>query len=163
MRDIRFRGKRIDNGEWVSGFYGWSMGKHYISVVNVEHPTQTDPGGYYFEKSYDVLEETIGQYTGHSIKGMDLFEDDIVRLEENGEGVDPEDKITFYVVTWIKEWCMFSLLRIEDEYFEYKHGDIDNLDTSMFWTFPLDVEDIGPSQHYLVGDIHSNPELLPPQ
>lgn len=103
------------------------------------------------------------QFTGHQIKGSDLYDGDIVRLEENGEGVDPKDKITYYVCTWIQEWAMFALLRAADEYFEYINEGTEALDTTMFWTFPLDVEDIGPSQHYLCGNIYETPQLIEKQ
>lgn len=152
-RIIKYRGKRINRKEWIYGFYssGEQGGilKHFIADN-------------YWGVHYEVVPETAGQFTGHQIKGVDLYEDDVVRVEENGEGVDPMDKMTWYVVTWIKEWCMFALLRVEDEYPEYKNEGTDGLDTTMFWTFPLDVEDIGPSQHYLCGNIHQHPELLTP-
>ena len=32
MREILFRGKRLDNNEWVEGYYVLDMGKHFILV-----------------------------------------------------------------------------------------------------------------------------------
>lgn len=154
MRDYKFRGQSI-NGDWHYGLLSISQGK-----------SGQPPAGYYISNSagmpwaYHVRPETLGQYTGHNLEYAELYEYDIVRLEENAKGVDPEDKITYYIVTWIKEWCMFSLLRIENEYFEYKHGDVRNLDTLMFWTFPLDIGDADSSKHYLCGNIFDNPELI---
>lgn len=105
-------------------------------------------------------EISIMQFTGHQIGGKDVYESDIIRLEEDAEGVDPEDKITFYVVTWIKEWCMFCLLRVQDEYTDYRQDGISGLDTSMFWTFPLELQNTANSKHYLCGNIFENANLL---
>lgn len=103
---------------------------------------------------------SVMQFTGHQIAGVDLYEGDIVRVEEDANGVDPADRMNWYVVTWIKEWCMFALLRVGGEYQEYIDEGTDGLDTSMFWTFPLDVEDIGFSKHFLCGNIYENENLL---
>lgn len=82
-REIKFRGKRADTLEWVYGYYGWSMGKHYITTIVNESPTWGDPGGCYIENSHDVIPETVGQFTGlFDVENNDIYEDDI--LSENG-------------------------------------------------------------------------------
>lgn len=168
-REIKFRGRDITTGEWV---YGSLVNNLWVYASN--HSLAGKPvceiisSGecYDYEDMQDkelnrtVHPDSVGQFTGHQIKGADLYESDIVRIEENLDGVDPEDRMTWYVVTWIKEWCMFALLRVRDEYNEYVNEGADELDTTMFWTFPLDVEDIGPSQYYLCGNIHEHPELI---
>lgn len=86
MREILFKAKRIDNGEWVEGFYFEFKGKTYITEMR-----QTFMTTYYTEESvvdfnmraYEVEAETICQYTGLTDKkGKKLWENDIVNCHE---------------------------------------------------------------------------------
>lgn len=104
MREILFRGKRVDNGEWVEGDLLRSRGKCYIH----EH---IDPFDYLgelsgFIKMYEVVPETVGQFTGLTDKnGKKIFEGDRI-LSEYG---------TIGVVEWNNEECSF-LVNIGDDY-----------------------------------------------
>ncbi len=82
MRDILFRGKRIDTGEWVEGclFYDPDLEEAQITgfeYYNGETGLERDQ---FCER---VDPDTVGQYTGmEDTNGKKIFEGDIVQDED---------------------------------------------------------------------------------
>ena len=72
-REILFRGKRTDNGEWI---YGSLIGNNVI----VGEVVDFDDDYFNTQFWYKVNPETVGQFTGITDKnGIKVFEADIVK------------------------------------------------------------------------------------
>ena len=77
MREILFRGKRMDNGEWVEGGYFF----HYGECRIVAEGTVSD-----YIIHYPVDPATVGQFTGLLANGKRIFEGDVCRFREWSRG-----------------------------------------------------------------------------
>jgi uncharacterized phage protein (TIGR01671 family) len=72
-RQIKFRGKRTDNGEWVYGYYVVADEKHYIFTgqTGLSQASAAHVIMYKDFVRYEVIPETVGQFTGV----LDLFDE----------------------------------------------------------------------------------------
>ncbi len=82
MREILFRGKRIDNGEWVTGnllCLDCSEYRIATSCLCGEDPNLLNVC------AYEVDPETVGEYTGLTDKhGRKIFDGDVVEFYDRG-------------------------------------------------------------------------------
>ena len=81
MREKLFRGKRIDNGEWVYGYYVFRRKRRGIFGQTI---TELDFDTHYIVsvrgESFEVDPSTVGQYTGlPDLHNNPIFEGDIVK------------------------------------------------------------------------------------
>lgn len=138
MRDILYRGKRIDNNEYVEGdLLQIPNGRKFI--VNNMFGACIDKDGNFINTEApfvcEVIPETVGQFTGlYDINGEMIFEDDIlkityddgsryttkVRAFGNTLCVDIEDEdynftaIDFAADTWRDECCEVEIIDKEN-------------------------------------------------
>ncbi len=143
MREILFRGKRIDNGEWVEGYYLKSPefdGKG-ISVITQDKPRMP----------YYVNTETVGQYTGLTDKnGKRIFEGDIIKQifclkHTNGVSEREIRSVVEYGISWNYSDVCGVCQRFSD-------GSGIAMLSVMNTSGIVDCE--------VIGNIHDNPELL---
>jgi len=157
MREIIFRGKRIDNGEWVYGvpIYNQGSGKDkydaFILKTGDEFDSnwrdnaniRSDGAGYFVIDTgiIPVIDNSISQFTGLTDKnGNKIFEGNIVHAEigdgkypASYEGLDKNGKII-----WDYDDCRFVLYTDENGY-----NDLSKCDDIC-----------------VIGNIHDNKELI---
>ena len=130
MREILFRGKRIDTGEWVYGY----VAIHTIIGEETELKTvivqKTDK--IYQYNSWIVDPETVGQYTGLKDKnGKKIFEGDVL------EGNIANLVVAYEGATFIAYWFDH----------DYDYG------KEKMWCNLVEGGKV-------IGDVHDNPELV---
>ena len=144
MREILFRGKQTDNGEWIEGAYspfhlnfGEREEKPHIIIISDDE----DIDGLWCE----VIPETVGQYTGLTDKnGVRIFEGDILKStikiiefnDDEGFSISHYDEEDIGIVEWRKDGFMIA----------HKSGT---------W-----ARSFYGSENYVIGNIHDNPNML---
>lgn len=137
MREILFRGKRLDNGEWVQGNLDYNLSH---KLVFIRTPTEK------YANVNMVAPDTVGQYTGLTDRnGVKIFEGDCIKVSDYeeigaicyGKHRQPCDDccgghIGFYV-DWVHE--------VSKELFRKDLG---------YWADKVEI----------IGNIHDNPEML---
>lgn len=137
MREIKFRGKRKDNGEWVYGsLIVWPDGDVEVTDFQASDSIQT------FKHMVDA--GTVGQFTGlKDSKGNNIYEGDIVQFVST----DAKD----YAAEWDFENLGNTPVRSEVTW----NNDAIGFRLKKSSRFKVVKEMLD-----LIGNIHDNPELL---
>lgn len=100
MREILFRGKRIDNGEWVEGYYAFVDNVHYIYTGELRNG-----GLYVVAERFEIDQSTICQYTGLTDKnGRKIWENDIVNVRHEKYLDEPDAEFSISMFPKTKEY-----------------------------------------------------------
>jgi len=144
MRIHKYRGKRIDNGEWAYGYYFEISKRGFIVWKHATIHCIASISDIVLDNHHDFVEvdpETVGQFTGiHDKNGKEIYGGDILnfkadkRSPSGGQycgtyGFHPENAKT---VEWDKDCWVLGSFRLSTELKMYE----------------------------VIGDIHDNPELL---
>ncbi len=131
MREILFRGKRKENGEWVYGNYAVTDNneKQHFIFQNKAFEFEVDP-------------ETVGQYTGITDDNeKKIFEGDILGVTND----DPD----YDYITKVYLNCNTLCVDVQGQDYDY---------TSI--GFATEIWDDECDQVEIIGNIYDNPELL---
>ena len=102
-----FRGKRVDNGEWIYGdLIHRKIWSSKLCIIRVEDD------GFDIYEEYEVIPETIGQYTGMDINDVKVFKGDIIN-------VFPSNRKMF--VFWNEETFSWEIADIGTQPCEINH------------------------------------------
>lgn len=131
MREIEFRGKRLDNGEWIYGDLLENQGRNFIYHATSESTIEDNDDGRIVVVAVEVDYNTVGQYTGLKDKnGREIWEGDVLTDKFGSIGV----------VEWRN--CGFVV----------NFGDVDIFLISDCFDDSY--------QMWAIGNMHDNPELL---
>ena len=130
MREILFKAKRIDNGEWIEGNHVYLENAHYIVPLYIEWNETEQRESPMFIR---VDRKTLCQYTGFEDENKKrIWENDIVKHEQSE---------TIGTVKWYQEdyagWCVDDVVIDEQQF------------TDEMW-----------SECEVIGNCFDNPELL---
>jgi len=129
-KEILFRAKRKDNGEWVYGFL--------IRMWGVLHIIDKDNENI----AYEIIHETVGQFIGLVDKnGEKIFENDIIIYTWNT--LNRHSEKYKYVITYDKENAKFIANQIYGES-----------------QYPLSTFKYSKQRIEVIGNIYGNHELL---
>lgn len=151
MREILFRGKRVDNGEWVYGYvtrFRNVRNQVYTAIIQIcdDETKECD-----IQDLVPVLDETICEFTGLTDKnGNKIFEGDILSFtvfDYNNNDIQYKG-----VVKWSDTEKLATRFMIwHDNENEYYGND---------GAFDFDWVHYQDSEIEIIGNIYDNPELL---
>lgn len=111
MRETKFRGKRIDDGEWIYGYLADVQEQYGYATIN----SYFDDEDGRWETCDHVDINTVGQLTGlHDKNGKEIYDDDILLNRHNRR----------YKVSWSDEEqrrILVNLLNADDYLNMYKN------------------------------------------
>lgn len=144
MREIKFRGKRLDNGEWIYGDLLENQGRNFIYHATSENTIEDNDDGRIVVVAVEVDYHTVGQYTGLKDKnGQKIYESDII------ECIASDNKPIRHIVRYVEDKGGYHQFMITG-------GGVD-CDP---WDAGIITQQYIGKWKYVIGNVFDNPELL---
>ena len=134
MRTIKFRGKRIDNGEWVFGYFYRPNDGEECYIKNIDFAIETN---------HEVYKKTVSQFIGICDKsGKEIYGRDLVKAKRGNTSLGDMNDI--YEIVWHDEYACFCYKCVKSDNF-YRVGKIAESRSHPFFVTPKITEIIGNS------------------
>lgn len=115
MREILFRAKQVNNGEWVEGNYTKLKWCNNIIHVVIPEGAEIDSGNSLCE-AHDINPETLCQYIGMVDKnGNRIWENDIISINTY-DYMEPQEDF-FGRVVYLEKWACWCIQLPDEEKF----------------------------------------------
>lgn len=161
MREILYRGKRIDNGEWVYGGIYVNGKDHYIVTREKYVPDTRDwDEAEYYEKNpkykpnhIKVVAETVTEFTGLCDKnGKQIFDGDVLLTDGWEKNIVVYDRIGWDSGVGLTGFTSVSI----DDWQDWSYGtDYETKERFAVCDRCIDLRNIE-----VIGNKYDNPELL---
>jgi len=142
MKTIKFRGKKIDNSEWVYGDLIHNPEYQHLQIgccLNYPGDGRTEPPTTSYV-TLNVISETVGQFTGLQDKnGVDIYSDDVFQKGKDLYLVEYDLLCGFYWRLIYDSWTEKNVFNSK------KRSWLSTADSKMYEA---------------IGNIYDNPELL---
>ena len=157
MREILFKAKRLDNGEWVEGYYlNIAKINHFICTGKIKLDGALK--GIIAPEMYEIDPDTLCQYTGITDKsGQKIWENDVLRGHGDEKDLSKAVFGGFYVIDVETLEIVDSVVGWHTEVIE-----TDEISKCEPFNLPMPLTEfyINRSEYEVIGNIFDNPELV---